>query len=82
MESWLCERPVLVNNQCNVTSNFAKESNAGLYFDNYFEFEGCINYYINNPENALIMGKTGRQFVLDNFKWDVVLKKFTEFLEV
>ncbi len=82
MESWLCKRPVLVHNQCNVTSNFVKESNAGLYFDNYFEFEGCINYYIDNPQVAAKMGEAGRQYVLDNFKWDVIMKKFLEFLNI
>lgn len=82
MESWLCKRPVLVHNQCNVTSNFVKESNAGLYFDNYFEFEGCINYYIDNPQIAAKMGEAGRQYVLDNFKWDVIMKKFLEFLNI
>ena len=82
MESWLTERPVLVHSQCNVTSDFARESNSGLYFDNYFEFEGCLNYYIDNPQTASQMGHSGRQFVLDNFKWDVVLKKFMDFLEL
>ena len=82
MESWLTERPVLVHSQCNVTSDFARESNSGLYFDNYFEFEGCLNYYIDNPQTASQMGHSGRQFVLDNFKWDVVLKKFMNFLEL
>lgn len=82
MESWLCKRPVLVHNQCNVTSNFVKESNAGLYFDNYFEFEGCINYYIDKPQVAAKMGEAGRQYVLDNFKWDVIMKKFLEFLNI
>lgn len=82
MESWLCKRPVLVHNQCNVTSNFVKESNAGLYFDNYFEFEGCINYYIDNPQTAAKMGEAGRQYVLDNFKWDVIMKKFLDFLNI
>ncbi|MGN0321137.1 MAG: glycosyltransferase family 4 protein [Lachnospira sp.] len=82
MESWLCERPVLVHKECNVTSNFAKESNSGLYFDNYFEFEGCINYYIDNPDVASRMGKTGRKFVLDNFKWDVIVQRFLDFLEI
>lgn len=81
MESWLCERPVLVNAACNVTANFAKESNSGLYFNDYFEFEGCVNYYMDNPVIAETMGKTGRQFVLDNFKWDVIVKRFLDFFE-
>ena len=37
---------------------------------------------MDNPVIAETMGKTGRQFVLDNFKWDVVLKKFMDFLEL
>lgn len=82
MESWLCERPVLVHKACNVTSNFAKESNSGLYFNDYFEFDGCVNYYVNNPDIAAAMGKTGRQFVLDNYKWDVIVKRFLDFFEV
>ena len=31
MESWLCERPVLVHKDCNVTQNFAAASNGGLF---------------------------------------------------
>ncbi len=79
MESWLCERPVLVNEKCNVTSNFAKESRGGLYFDNYFEFEGCLNYIMDNPEIAKQMGLNGREFVLSNFKWDVIVDRFLKF---
>ena len=42
MESWLCRRPVLVHNDCDVTKHFAVTSKAGFYFNNYFEFEGQI----------------------------------------
>jgi glycosyltransferase involved in cell wall biosynthesis len=82
MESWLCERPVLVHEGCAVTTNFAKESNAGLYFNSYFEFEGCVKYILENTETAEKMGKQGRQFVLDNFKWDVITDKICKFLEI
>ena len=43
MESWLCGRPVLVHSQCAVTRDFARRANGGLYFRNYFEFEGCVH---------------------------------------
>jgi glycosyltransferase involved in cell wall biosynthesis len=82
MESWLCERPVLVHEGCAVTTNFAKESNAGLYFNSYFEFEGCVKYILENTEAASKMGKQGRQFVLDNFKWDVITDRICKFLEI
>lgn len=79
MESWLCERPVLVHEGCNVTKYFAEKSKGGLYFNNYFEFEGCINYIKDNPEIAEQMGQNGRHFVLDNFKWDVIVDRFIQF---
>lgn len=79
MESWLCGRPVLVNEQCLVTKGFAIDSVGGLYFNDYFDFEGCINYYINNIDIAEKMGESGRHFVLSNFSWDVIVDRYMEF---
>lgn len=81
MESWLCERPVLVNEMCDVTKNFAVTSKAGLYFKNYFDFEGCIKYISNEQEIAKYMGLNGRKFVLENFKWKVIVDRLMEFFE-
>ncbi len=81
MESWLCGRPVLVHGKCNVTKHFASEANAGLYFENYFEFEGCVEYFQNNAGIADAMGAQGRAFVLKNFSWETIVKKYTEFFE-
>lgn len=76
MESWLCGRPVLVHGECPVTRNFVIESNGGLYFESYFEFEGCLNYYIHNKKIASILGGNGKKFVVSNFSWDIVLEKY------
>lgn len=78
MESWLCERPVIVHRGCEVTTDFAIRSNGGLYFKDYFEFEGCVNYILNNPKVAHNMGLNGRKFVLDNFKWDIITERLLE----
>ena len=79
MESWLAQRPVLVHEGCDVTTAFAKESNSGLYFNDYFDFEGAVKFYLQNPETAAQMGKTGREYVLNRFTWDVITKKYTDF---
>lgn len=79
MESWLANRPVMVHEECAVTKNFAIESNGGLYFKDYFEFEGCLNFLLKNEELANIMGKNGRRYVLENFTWDVIVKKYLNF---
>ena len=81
MESWLCGRPVLVHAGCPVTRNFASESNGGLYFDNYFEFEGTVRYLLDHPAIADQMGKNGGRYVREHFAWDVITQKYIAFFE-
>lgn len=81
MESWLCGRPVLVNSKCAVTKNFAIESNGGLYFDDYFEFEGTVNYILLHKDIAKKMGMNGKKYVNDNFTWDNIIQKYSVFFQ-
>lgn len=81
MESWLEGRPVLVSKKCNVTQNFVHETNGGLYFDNYPEFEGCVNYIIKHPDIANTMGKNGNDYVRSNFAWDVIVQRLIKFFK-
>ena len=81
MESWLTGRPVIVNNNCEVTKNFAKESNGGLYFNNYFEFEEILKFYINNPNISNKMGQNGTKYVLENFDKEIVTQKYINFFK-
>lgn len=82
MESWLAERPVLVNGDCAVTTDFVKKANGGLYYQSYFEFEKCLQYLLTNRDIAHQMGKNGRNFVLNNFAWDVIVKKYIEYFKM
>jgi glycosyltransferase involved in cell wall biosynthesis len=81
MESWLCHRPVLVHDKCAVTKNFVQESNGGLYFQDYFEFEGCLNYFLHHQEASALMGENGRNYVLAHFDWNVITEKYKAFFE-
>ena len=81
MESWLCGRPVLVNADCAVTKNFVMEANGGLYFEDYFEFEGALHYIVNHLKTADSMGRQGQEYVRSHFSWDVIVKKYRRFLE-
>jgi len=79
MESWLGERPVLVHENCEVTKNFCKETNAGLWFGNYYEFEAELDFILNNENISSQMGKNGRKYVVQNFSWDVISQKYMTF---
>ena len=81
MESWLNERPVIVSAECEVTKNFAVETNGGLYFSNYAEFEGSVNYIFDHPDVARQMGLNGKKYVLEHFSWNVIVRAYTEYFE-
>jgi glycosyltransferase involved in cell wall biosynthesis len=81
MESWLCGKPVLVHAACAVTKDFAQRAEGGLYFNNYFEFEGCVRWLETHPEAAEQLGQNGREFVVANFDWNVVMKKYLAFFQ-
>ena len=81
MESWIGRRPVLANSKCAVTRDFCVQSNGGLYFDGYREFEGCLEYLMDHRETADQLGRQGRRFVGENFAWDVVTGRYRKFIE-
>lgn len=81
MESWLCNTPVLVHEECDVTKHFVKDSNGGLYFKGYYDFQETVNYLLKNEEVADKMAKNGREYVMNHFAWPVIVEKYTRFFE-
>jgi glycosyltransferase involved in cell wall biosynthesis len=81
MESWLCLTPVLVHSKCAVTKDHCIKGNSGLYFENFEEFEGCINFYLNNSQLREKMAINGKRYVEENFNWDRIIEKYVRFLE-
>ena len=81
MESWLTETPVLVNGRCEVTREHCQRNNGGLYFSNYDEFAATVDYLMANPAIAQQMGKNGRQYVLDNYQWPMIIDKYRQIIE-
>lgn len=81
MESWLCKRPVLVSGACAVTKQFAIDTNGGLYFENFFEFEGATNRLVQDESLAIAMGENGCAYVKNNFSWPVIVERCMTFFE-
>ncbi len=81
MESWLSGRPVLVSAKCAVTRDFARRFNGGLYYRDYFEFEGSVQYLMAHPEIAAQLGENGKQMVQEQFNWDKIVQKYLAFFE-
>lgn len=76
MESWLAERPVLVHERCAVTRDHCLASSGGLFFDSFSDFVGCLDYLQEHEEQARRMARNGRRYVLANYTWDRIVKKY------
>lgn len=81
MESWLCGTPVLVHADCEVTKDHCIKINGGLYFRDFDEFEECLNFLIQNPHAAKKMGTNGKQYVLNNYNWDNIVKRYLKIFD-
>ena len=48
-------------------------SGGGLTFADEFELAQCLSFLAAAPANAERLAKAGREYVLANYQWDVVL---------
>lgn len=73
--------PVIVNGRCEVLKGHCTKSNGGLYYKNYFEFEGCLKFVENQSERCCCMGDNARIYVNVHFRWDVIVEKFKSIID-
>ena len=81
LESMVYGRPVLVNGKCMVLRGHCRRSNAGLYFENYFEFEGALKYMLTHDAERAQMGENGKRYVDENYRWDVIVDRIKGLIE-
>lgn len=80
LETWLQERPVLVNAACNVLVGQCRRSQGGLWYDNYDQFEAMLHWLQSHQEEADCMGKQGRNYLESTYSWDTIVHKVKLFL--
>jgi glycosyltransferase involved in cell wall biosynthesis len=76
MESWLCNRPVLVNGRCAVLKGQCRRSNGGLWYEGYDDFEASLNFVLTNEDLSQAMAESGRRFTIDNYNWGKIKSKY------
>ncbi|MEI2395816.1 glycosyltransferase family 4 protein [Paenibacillus phytohabitans] len=82
LESLYYETPVIVNGHCDVLVGHCVRGNAGLYYTDYNEFEYCLDLMLSNKGLCEFMGSNGRDYVINNFDWDVITNKFISCIEL
>ena len=81
LEAMKIGKPVLVNGKCEVVKGHCVRSNGGLYYQNFYEFEGCMDYLMNHADICKKMGKNGQTYVAENYQWDVIIKRLSDLVE-
>jgi glycosyltransferase involved in cell wall biosynthesis len=81
LEALAVGTPVVVNGRCDVLRGHCVKSDAGLYYDDYFEFEGCLNYLLEHEDERRAMGENGRAYIRDHYDWQRIMARFDDLLE-
>ncbi|MFM7224879.1 MAG: glycosyltransferase family 4 protein [Actinomycetota bacterium] len=81
MEAWLAGTLVLVTDQSAVLRWHCERSGAGIGFGDEYELAQALAFAAARPDVAATMAARGREYVLANYRWDIVLDAMERSLE-
>jgi glycosyltransferase involved in cell wall biosynthesis len=76
LEAMAVGTPVLVNGRSAVLVEHCVRSNGGLWYENRDEFIEGLNLLLGDARLRAALGRNGRDYVRNNYRWDVVLAKY------
>lgn len=82
LEAMSLSTPVLVNGACSVLKGHCQRSQAGLYYENYFEFEGILSYMLDHPGAYAEMKLNAKQYIKENYRWEKVMQIFRNMIDM
>jgi len=80
LEAFAVGTPVLANARAEVLVDHCRRSNAGLYYADGDEFTACLKLLVADERLRVAMGRNGRDYVRQNYRWDVILAKYERIL--
>ena len=78
LEAFAVGTPILANARSEVLVDHCHKSNAGLYYADRHEFTETLRLLIADHHLRESMGDNGRQYVQQNYRWDVILGKYEQ----
>ena len=76
LESFAVGTPVLANARSEVLVDHCHQSNAGLFYADRDEFVECLKLLMADHRLRAAMGRNGRHYIRQNYRWDVVIGKY------
>ena len=80
LEGMSVQAPVLVNGNCDVLRDHCVRSNGALYYRDYFEFEGAVNWLRSHEAERKLMGENAKRYVDENYRWDIICGRLCELI--
>ena len=75
-ESWALGRPVLVQEKSAVLRGQTQRASGGLSYRNSESFDEALGLLERNAGAASSLGESGRKFVMNEYSWPNVIKRF------
>jgi glycosyltransferase involved in cell wall biosynthesis len=81
LEAFAMGTPVLANARSEVLVDHCHKSNAGLYYADRDEFSEALKMLVADQRLRAAMGANGRDYVRQNYRWDVILAKYEKMFQ-
>jgi glycosyltransferase involved in cell wall biosynthesis len=76
LEAFAVGTPVLANARSEVLVEHCRRSNAGLYYENRWEFVEAANLLLGNADLRKSMGQQGKAYIDRYYRWTTILSKY------
>jgi glycosyltransferase involved in cell wall biosynthesis len=76
LEAMSVGTPVLVNARSEVLVEHCRQSNAGLYYADRWEFTEALRLLMKDGALRTALGKNGKEYVNRHYRWSSILRKY------
>jgi len=76
LEAMSVGTPVLVNARSEVLVEHCRQSNAGLYYADRWEFTEALKLLMKDAALRTALGKNGKEYVNRHYRWSSILRKY------
>jgi glycosyltransferase involved in cell wall biosynthesis len=76
LEAFAVGTPILANARSEVLVDHCRQSHAGLFYADRWEFVEALKLLMRDKNLRDAMGKNGKTYVDQNYRWSVILNKY------
>ena len=76
LEAFAVGTPILANARSEVLVDHCRQSHAGLYYADRWEFTEALSLLVSNPQLASAMGQNGKAYINKHYQWSSIVHKY------